>query len=143
MGFKKTILLDQKLIVELVDRHTNDSLPWDEFPLSIKAAHAKWMGSASKRTVIPDRPKEEDYFYANPQDCLQDRDFLQASWCLLLSIFYSHYTILLPMQLIHTYFEVKWWLGFSPSHNQGGLGSAQAMINADFKLNKGERECWM
>jgi hypothetical protein len=47
------------------------------------------------------------------------------------------------MQLIHTYFEVKWWLGFSPSHNQGGLGSAQAMINADFKLNKGERECWM
>jgi rhamnogalacturonan I rhamnosyltransferase len=79
MGFKKTILLDQKLIVELVDRHTNDSLPWDEFPLSIKAAHAKWMGSASKRTVIPDRPKEEDYFYANPQDCLQDRDFLQAS----------------------------------------------------------------
>ncbi|GJN29011.1 hypothetical protein PR202_gb17196 [Eleusine coracana subsp. coracana] len=79
MGFKKTILLDRKLIVELVDRHTNGSLPWDEFSLLIKAAHAKRMGSASKRTVIPDRPKEEDYFYANPQECLQDHGLLQAS----------------------------------------------------------------
>jgi hypothetical protein len=79
MGFKKTVLLDRKLIVELVDRYTNGSLQWDEFSALIKAAHAKRMGSASKRTVIPDRPKEEDYFYANPQECLQDRDLLQTS----------------------------------------------------------------
>ncbi|CAN6197975.1 unnamed protein product [Urochloa humidicola] len=79
MGFKKTVLLDRRLIVELVDRYTNGSLQWDEFSSLIKAAHAKRMGSASKRTVIPERPKEEDYFYANPQECLQDRDLLQAS----------------------------------------------------------------
>ena len=79
MGFKKTVLLDRKLIVELVDRYTNGSLQWDEFSSLIKAAHAKRMGSASKRTVIPDRPKEEDYFYANPQECFQDRDLLQTS----------------------------------------------------------------
>ena len=79
MGFKKTVLLDRKLIVELVDRYTNGSLQWDEFSSLIKAAHAKRMGSASKRMVIPDRPKEEDYFYANPQECLQDLDLLQTS----------------------------------------------------------------
>ncbi|KAG0513924.1 hypothetical protein BDA96_10G145000 [Sorghum bicolor] len=79
MGYKKTVLLDRKLIVELVDRYTNGSLRWDEFSALIKVAHAKRMGSASKRMVIPDRPKEEDYFYANPQECLQDRDFLQTS----------------------------------------------------------------
>lgn len=28
------------------------------------------MGKPSKRTVIPDKPKEEDYFYANPEECL-------------------------------------------------------------------------
>uniref|UniRef100_A0A804R218 O-fucosyltransferase family protein n=1 Tax=Zea mays TaxID=4577 RepID=A0A804R218_MAIZE len=79
MGYKKTVLLDRKLIVELVDRYTNGSLQWDEFSALIKVAHTKRMGSASKRMVIPDRPKEEDYFYANPQECLQDRYLLQNS----------------------------------------------------------------
>lgn len=79
MGFKKTILLDRKLIVDLADQYNNGSLRWDEFSLLIKAAHAGRMGSASKRTVIPDRPKEEDYFYANPQECLQDPDRLRTS----------------------------------------------------------------
>ncbi|KQK18597.1 O-fucosyltransferase 34 [Brachypodium distachyon] len=79
MGFKKTILLDRKLIVDLVDQYNNGSLRWDEFSLLIKAAHAGRMGSASKRTVFPDRPKEEDYFYANPQECLHDPDLLHTS----------------------------------------------------------------
>ncbi|KAG6412323.1 hypothetical protein SASPL_124999 [Salvia splendens] len=29
-------------------------------------AHFDRMGKPSKRLVIPDRPKEDDYFYANP-----------------------------------------------------------------------------
>lgn len=28
------------------------------------------MGQPIRRVVIPDKPKEEDYFYANPQECL-------------------------------------------------------------------------
>ncbi|TVU28327.1 hypothetical protein EJB05_19842 [Eragrostis curvula] len=79
MGFKKTILLDRKVIVELVDQYKSGSLRWDEFSSLIKAVHANRMGSATTRTVIPDRPKEEDYFYANPQECLRDPNLLQTS----------------------------------------------------------------
>ncbi|WVZ73869.1 hypothetical protein U9M48_022127 [Paspalum notatum var. saurae] len=79
MGFKKTILLDRKLIVELVDQYTSGSLRWDEFASLIKAVHANRMGSATTRTMIPDRPKEEDYFYANPQECLRGPNLLQTS----------------------------------------------------------------
>ncbi|CAM0944440.1 unnamed protein product [Alopecurus aequalis] len=78
MGFKETILLDRKLIVDLVDRYKSGSLQWDEFSKLIKSVHANRMGSASRRTVIPEKPKEEDYFYANPQECLRDPDLLQA-----------------------------------------------------------------
>ncbi|KAM0922557.1 hypothetical protein ACQ4PT_006054 [Festuca glaucescens] len=78
MGFKKTILLDRKLIVDLVDHYKSGSLPWDEFSKLIKSVHSNRMGSASRRTVIPDKPKEEDYFYANPQECLRDPDILRA-----------------------------------------------------------------
>ncbi|XP_066319416.1 rhamnogalacturonan I rhamnosyltransferase 1-like [Miscanthus floridulus] len=78
MGFKKTILLDRKLIVELVDQYTSGSLRWDEFASLIKAVHSNRMGSAATRPAIPDRPKEEDYFYANPQECLQDPNMLQT-----------------------------------------------------------------
>ena len=28
------------------------------------------MGQPTRRRVIADKPKEEDYFYANPQECL-------------------------------------------------------------------------
>ncbi|KAI3684996.1 hypothetical protein L6452_34227 [Arctium lappa] len=72
LGFKKTILLDRKLVVELIDRYTSGSLSWDEFSGAVKAAHAAArMGSPKKRVVLPERPKEEDYFYANPEECLQ------------------------------------------------------------------------
>ncbi|KAJ4747565.1 O-fucosyltransferase family protein [Rhynchospora pubera] len=70
LGYRKTILLDRKLIVELVDQYTNGTFGWDEFSSSIKAAHVSRMGSPSRRLVIPDRPKEEDYFYSNPYECL-------------------------------------------------------------------------
>ncbi|RRT34498.1 hypothetical protein B296_00054713 [Ensete ventricosum] len=71
IGFKKTITLDRKLLVELIDQYNNGTLGWDDFSSSVKATHANRMGRATRRAVIPDRPKEEDYFYANPQECLQ------------------------------------------------------------------------
>lgn len=71
LGFKKTILLDRKLLVDLIDQYNNGVLNWDEFSSAVKIAHADRMGNPSKRLVIPDRPKEEDYFYSNPEECLQ------------------------------------------------------------------------
>uniref|UniRef100_A0A6V7QXA4 O-fucosyltransferase family protein n=1 Tax=Ananas comosus var. bracteatus TaxID=296719 RepID=A0A6V7QXA4_ANACO len=78
LGFRKTILLDRKLIVELVDQYNNGSLGWDEFSLSVKTVHSNRMGMPSRRIVIPDRPKEEDYFYANPQECLRHPEDLSS-----------------------------------------------------------------
>ncbi|XP_061973612.1 rhamnogalacturonan I rhamnosyltransferase 1 isoform X3 [Populus nigra] len=69
-GFKKTILLDRKRLVELLDLHQNGTLSWNEFAVAVRSAHEKRMGQPTRRRVIADKPKEEDYFYANPQECL-------------------------------------------------------------------------
>ena len=66
LGFRKTILLDRKHLVGLFDQYNNGSLNWDEFSLAVNEVHAEWMGEPTKIIAIPDRPKEEDYFYANP-----------------------------------------------------------------------------
>lgn len=71
LGYKKTISLDRKLIVDLVDHYRTGSLSWDEFAYTVKEAHVDRMGSPRERLVVPERPKEEDYFYANPHECLQ------------------------------------------------------------------------
>ncbi|KAJ0986805.1 hypothetical protein J5N97_005161 [Dioscorea zingiberensis] len=71
LGYRKSLLLDRKLLVDLIDRYNNGSLAWDEFSSSVKAAHRNRMGMPTRRVVIPDKPKEEDYFYSNPQECLQ------------------------------------------------------------------------
>ena len=56
-------------------------LKWDEFSSAVKEAHADHMGSPNKRLVIPDRPKEEDYFYANPEECLESsNEWLTSMW---------------------------------------------------------------
>ncbi|XP_020571193.1 uncharacterized protein At1g04910-like [Phalaenopsis equestris] len=70
LGYKKTFQLDRKLLVELIDRYNNGSMDWNEFSSSVKAAHVNLTGKPTWRTVVMDRPKEEDYFYANPQECL-------------------------------------------------------------------------
>ncbi|KAF9587581.1 hypothetical protein IFM89_004039 [Coptis chinensis] len=72
LGFKKTILLDRRLLVELIDQYNEGSLSWHEFSSSVKEAHADRLGKQRRRVIIPDRPKEEDYFYANPDECLQE-----------------------------------------------------------------------
>ncbi|KAL3512403.1 hypothetical protein ACH5RR_025120 [Cinchona calisaya] len=71
LEYKKTILLDRKVLVDLIDQYNMGSLTWDEFSAAVKETHAERMGKPIKRVVIPDRPKEEDYFYANPWECLQ------------------------------------------------------------------------
>lgn len=71
LGFKKTVLLDRKHLVFLIDQYNNGVLDWNEFSSSVKVVHSKRMGNPTRRVVISDRPKEEDFFYANPEECLQ------------------------------------------------------------------------
>ncbi|KAH7530054.1 hypothetical protein JRO89_XSUnG0024400 [Xanthoceras sorbifolium] len=71
LGFKKTILLNRRILVDLIDQYNNGSLSWDEFSSTVKEEHANLMGNPMKRMVMPEKPKEEDYFYANPHECLQ------------------------------------------------------------------------
>ncbi|OMP14262.1 GDP-fucose protein O-fucosyltransferase [Corchorus olitorius] len=79
LGFKKTILLDRKAIVDLVDLYRAGSISWEEFSSEMKEAHADRMGNPIKRLVIPGKPKEEDYFYTNPEECLKKFDEPQVS----------------------------------------------------------------
>ncbi|CAI9786753.1 unnamed protein product [Fraxinus pennsylvanica] len=49
LGYKKTILLDRRLLVHLVDQYNSGSLTWDEFSTAVKDAHAERMGNPTKR----------------------------------------------------------------------------------------------
>ncbi|XP_077224503.1 O-fucosyltransferase family protein isoform X2 [Tasmannia lanceolata] len=70
LGFGKTILLDREKIVDLIDLYHSKKLSWDEFGVAIRQTHAKRFGQPTRRKVIVDKPKEEDYFYSNPEECL-------------------------------------------------------------------------
>ncbi|GAV79531.1 O-FucT domain-containing protein, partial [Cephalotus follicularis] len=70
LGFRKTVVLDRKLIVSLTDRYKNGKIGWDEFSQMVKAAHADLTGKPKRRLEIPGQPNYEDYFYSNPQECL-------------------------------------------------------------------------
>ncbi|KAI4344553.1 hypothetical protein L6164_011767 [Bauhinia variegata] len=69
LGFRKTILLDRKLLVELIDQYKNGTINWKQFSAEVKAAHADRLGNPTARSVVPGKPKLEDYFYTNPQEC--------------------------------------------------------------------------
>ncbi|KAM0953859.1 putative GDP-fucose protein O-fucosyltransferase [Dioscorea sansibarensis] len=69
-GFRKTIMLDRRELVELLDLYQTGELSWEQFSGGVQEVHRNQMGQPVRRKVIPDRPKEEDYFYANPQECL-------------------------------------------------------------------------
>ncbi|XP_010258363.1 PREDICTED: uncharacterized protein At1g04910 [Nelumbo nucifera] len=73
LGSGKTILLDRGRLVELVDSYQNRTLSWDEFAVAVRLAHEKRIGQPACRKVILGKPKEEDYFYSNPQECLCDK----------------------------------------------------------------------
>lgn len=71
LGFKKTILPNRKLLIRLVDKYKNGELQWDKLSRFVKEAHRNRIGSPKRRVAIQGRPKEEDYFYSNPNECLQ------------------------------------------------------------------------
>lgn len=70
LGFKPTIQLDRRKLVVLLDLHQNGTISWNEFSAAVRLAHEGRKGLPAHRKVIPDKPKEEDYFYANPHECL-------------------------------------------------------------------------
>ncbi|MBA0757249.1 hypothetical protein Gotri_020358, partial [Gossypium trilobum] len=79
LGYKQTILLDRRLLVDLIDQYNSGSLSWNEFSNAVKESHKYRKGQPTQRSVIPDRPKEEDYFYANPEECLKPSSYGQVS----------------------------------------------------------------
>ncbi|KAE8690904.1 O-fucosyltransferase family protein [Hibiscus syriacus] len=70
LGYKMTISLDRLVLVGLIDQYKNGTLKWNEFSQAVKAAHANQMGSPAQRLQFPEKPKQEDYFYTNPEECL-------------------------------------------------------------------------
>lgn len=64
-------MLNRKFVVNLIDEYNQGSVSWDEFSYAMKDAHAARMGNPTKRIVMQDKPKEEDYFYSNPHECLK------------------------------------------------------------------------
>ncbi|KAG8063518.1 hypothetical protein GUJ93_ZPchr0003g18464 [Zizania palustris] len=70
LGFHKTIQLDKKKLVELIDLLEDQELSWDEFSTAVKELHEGRMSEPTRRKVMAGQPKEEDYFYANPHECL-------------------------------------------------------------------------
>ncbi|XP_078429592.1 rhamnogalacturonan I rhamnosyltransferase 1-like [Wolffia australiana] len=70
LGHRKSILLDRRELVRLLDLFRNQTISWDEFVSGVGVAHLDKMGKPSPRKILNKKPKEEDYFYANPWECL-------------------------------------------------------------------------
>lgn len=79
LGYRKTVVLDRKQLVNLIDQYNSGSLSWGQFSVSVKEIHAERLGNPTKRLVIPERPKEEDYFYSNPWECLRPSEEEESS----------------------------------------------------------------
>ncbi|PWA82322.1 O-fucosyltransferase family protein [Artemisia annua] len=62
----------RRKLVELIDLHQNGTISWNEFSDAVKSSHETRMGQPKHRTIIAEKPKEEDYFYANPVECFCD-----------------------------------------------------------------------
>lgn len=57
-------------MVDLIDKYKNGILGWNEFSKAVKAGHEDKTGTPKRRLVVPGKPKKEDYFFTNPQECL-------------------------------------------------------------------------
>ncbi|KAK9154481.1 hypothetical protein Sjap_001961 [Stephania japonica] len=57
-------------LVDLLDKFQSQTISWEQFSFQVKDMHEHRKGQPGRRTVSPRLPKEEDYFYANPQECL-------------------------------------------------------------------------
>ncbi|KAK2635982.1 hypothetical protein Ddye_030774 [Dipteronia dyeriana] len=58
----------RKVVVELIDAYKYGKINWDEFVRSVKKTHGDRWGGPTKRLQVAGTPKEEDYFYTNPQN---------------------------------------------------------------------------
>ncbi|KAH9295334.1 hypothetical protein KI387_038922 [Taxus chinensis] len=80
LGFRETILLDRRKLVQLLDMYQNQTLAWHDFALDVRQVHKNRRGAPTQRKVVSEKPKEEDYFYANPQECLCNTSTLPLLW---------------------------------------------------------------
>lgn len=72
LGFKKSIIIDRRKVVQLVDLYENKTLSWRQFVAAVRETHETRIGQPACRRAVADKPKEEDYFYANPHECLMN-----------------------------------------------------------------------
>ncbi|KAJ6799837.1 uncharacterized protein M6B38_204535 [Iris pallida] len=68
--FQKSIIPNRKALVELFDLYQDENISWDQFSKAVMDAHVNRWGQPRNREVIKGQPKVEDYFYSNPQECL-------------------------------------------------------------------------
>ncbi|KAL6570971.1 hypothetical protein OROGR_000521 [Orobanche gracilis] len=69
LEFRQTIQPDQNALVDLIDKYRRN-LNWQQFEQGVKIAHANRHGNPAKRTIVPGKPKDEDDFWSNPEECL-------------------------------------------------------------------------
>eukprot|EP00897_Mesotaenium_endlicherianum_P008197 jgi/Mesen1/7405/ME000388S06624 len=74
LGHRKTILPDRKKLVELFEEYENRTINWAQFSRKVRTAHMHRIGAPQERVVLAGRPKEEDNFFQNPQECICDKD---------------------------------------------------------------------
>ena len=58
----RSILLDWRKLLELLDMHENKALSWDDFVKVVRLAHERTLGQPASRNVVPDKPEEEEFF---------------------------------------------------------------------------------
>ncbi|CAM6087273.1 unnamed protein product [Calypogeia fissa] len=85
LGFRTTVLLDRRKLVELLDQYERGELQFTEFSLAVRKAHEGRMGTPMKRRVLYGKPKEEDYFYANPEECICEESSGESTYSPILS----------------------------------------------------------
>ncbi|KAJ6899835.1 hypothetical protein NC652_026092 [Populus alba x Populus x berolinensis] len=70
VGFKKTILLDRKRLVELPGICIRmRTLSWNEFAVAVGSSHEKRNGTANSNVRLSQiNQKRKIIFYANPQE---------------------------------------------------------------------------
>jgi rhamnogalacturonan I rhamnosyltransferase len=65
-------LSKRRKLVELLDFYENKTLSWDELAKAVQQTHQRSLGQLACRQLVPNKPKKEDYFYANPYECLSN-----------------------------------------------------------------------
>ncbi|KAK1652680.1 hypothetical protein QYE76_070485 [Lolium multiflorum] len=70
LGFRRSVLLDRRKLVELIDLYNSKTISWENFTSSVQEVDRGRVVQPSCRRKLENKPKEEDYFYANPHECL-------------------------------------------------------------------------